>query len=437
MVFDRLFGRKRKKRQDPGIRYGRYSDNNKSPEQVSSWTEADRLFREEQYTESLDAFFHYLKDPDAGNVVYERTDHTGRFELMQGSKIVRGSFDDSFLQAEVTLARMPESNVPVMRRLLEMNFHLYYSRFAFHDNIVCMRFDSDITTINPNKLYYGLRELATKADKQDDLLVQEFSGLEPTDLEHVISLPEQERQVKYLHMQQWLTATLDYVKTLDPEKFAGGIAYLLIAVVFRIDFLVSPEGKLMNELEKIVDKYYRKEEKPTPERNLQMIEALQRLRNKSPEDVYPYLFKSKHTFSIVSPQHQKSIAETINNALQNMYWYRDNNYPLIANEVMEYSLSFSLFSFSLPKPFTELFQLFMEVNHGKFFEDLGYGYRLYNEAENSFEEDEITERIEDIVSEWRSKYRNFAFDTGRLKFGSRIQFNQSFLTELTTLNFDS
>ena len=120
-----------------------------------------------------------------------------------------------------------------------------------------------------------------------------------------------------------------------------------------------------------------------------------------------------------------------------MYWYRDNNYPLIANEVMEYSLSFSQFSFSLPKPFTELFQLFMEVNHGKFFEDLGYGYRLYNEADNSFEEDEITERIEDIVSEWRSKYRNFAFDTGRLKFGSRIQFNQTFLTELTTLNFDS
>lgn len=437
MVFDRLFGRKRKKRQDPGIRYGRYSDNNKSPEQVSSWSEADRLFREEQYIESLDAFFHYLKDPAADNVLYERTDKTGRFELMQGSKIVRGSFDDSFLQAEVSLARMPESNVPVMRRLLEMNFHLYYSRFAFHDDIVCMRFDSDITTINPNKLYYGLRELATKADKQDDLLVQEFAGLEPTDLDHVAALPEQEKQVKYLHMQRWLAATLDYVKTLDPEKFAGGIAYLLIAVVFRIDFLVSPEGKLMNELEKIVDKYYRKEEKPTPERNLQMIEALQRLRNKSPEDVYPFLFRSKHTFSIVSPQHQKSISETINNALQNMYWYRDNNYPLIANEVMEYSLSYSQFTYSLPKPFTELFQLYMEVNHGKFFDDLGYGYMLYNEAENRFEEDEIKDRIDDIVNEWGSKYRNFAFDTGRLKFGNRIQFNQTFLTELTTLNFDS
>src|SRR6478609_1708674 len=108
MVFERLFGRKRKKRQDPGIRYGRYSDNNKSPEQVSSWTDADRLFQEEQYTETLDAFFLYLKDPAAGNVLYEPTQNSGRFELMQGSKIVRGSFDEHLLQGESTLARMPE-----------------------------------------------------------------------------------------------------------------------------------------------------------------------------------------------------------------------------------------------------------------------------------------------------------------------------------------
>jgi hypothetical protein len=75
----------------------------------------------------------------AGNVLYERTQDGGRFELVQGSKIVRGNFDEKQLQAEVMLARMAEPNVPVMRRLLEMNFHLYYSRFAFNDNIVWMR----------------------------------------------------------------------------------------------------------------------------------------------------------------------------------------------------------------------------------------------------------------------------------------------------------
>ena len=73
---------------------------------------------------------------------------------------------------------MPQPSVPVMRRLLEMNFTLYYSRFALDNERLCMRFESDIETANPSKLYYGLKELATKADKQDDLLVQDFSSLQ-------------------------------------------------------------------------------------------------------------------------------------------------------------------------------------------------------------------------------------------------------------------
>ena len=36
----------------------------------------------------------------------------------------------NMLEAEVILAIMPQPSVPVMRRLLEMNFNLYYSRFA-------------------------------------------------------------------------------------------------------------------------------------------------------------------------------------------------------------------------------------------------------------------------------------------------------------------
>ena len=97
-----------------------------------------------------------------------------RFEIYQGSKIVRGTFNNEQVKAEVTLARMPQPSVPVMRRLLEMNFNLYYSRFALDNDRLNMRFDSNIESANPSKLYYGFKELATKADKQDDLLVQDF-----------------------------------------------------------------------------------------------------------------------------------------------------------------------------------------------------------------------------------------------------------------------
>jgi hypothetical protein len=155
-MLERFFGRRKKKIEtEPAISFGRYSDNNKPVEKVNRWTDADNLFKEKKYTESFDAFFEYLRDDSLNNVVHERNESNGRFQFYQGSKIVRGNYDSEHLHAEVTLAKMPSPNIPVMRRLLEMNFNLYYSRYALDGERLCMRFDSDIETANPNKLYYG------------------------------------------------------------------------------------------------------------------------------------------------------------------------------------------------------------------------------------------------------------------------------------------
>jgi len=171
-MLDKLFGwGKKKEEPEPSVSFGRYSDNNKHNEKVNRWTDADALFKEKKYFESISAFFEYLKDDAAQNVLHERNGNEGRFELFQGSKIVRGTYNNEQLIAEATLAKMPQPSVPVMRRLLEMNFNLYYSRYALDNDRLCMRFDSDIRAANPNKLYYGLKELAIKADKLDDLLV--------------------------------------------------------------------------------------------------------------------------------------------------------------------------------------------------------------------------------------------------------------------------
>ena len=152
-MFDKLFGWGKKKpaeAQEPAVVFGRYSDNNKPLAKVNRWTDADNFFKEKKFPESLDAFFDYLRDDKAGNVVYERNGTEGSFELSQGSKIVRGSFNGSQVNAEVTLARMPQPSIPVMRRLLEMNFSLYYCRYAMDTDRLCMRFDSEAATASPS-----------------------------------------------------------------------------------------------------------------------------------------------------------------------------------------------------------------------------------------------------------------------------------------------
>ncbi|HEX7846510.1 MAG TPA: hypothetical protein VF476_11980 [Chitinophagaceae bacterium] len=441
-MFDKLFGWGKKKEKEtpeaiqPDIPFGRYSDNNKPVAKVARWTDADNLFKEKKYPESFDAFFEYLRDDTIQNVVYERNGNEGRFHFFQGSKIVRGSFDKEQVKAEVTLARMPQASVPVMRRLLEMNFTLYYSRFALDNDRLCMRFDSATNAANPSKLYYGLKELATKADKQDDLLVQDFSILETSDNEHVGQVSLQEKEVKYEYFQKWLKQTLDAVDAVDADKFSGGIAYMLLSLIYRIDYLITPEGKLLHEFEKIGSIYFKKDERPVTEKNRDMVDELKKLQAKPKEEIFLYLFRSKYTFSIVAPQQHKQVADSIHGANQNMGWYKENKHPFIATQVAEYGIAFCQYSYSLPRVISELFHLYMRINHGDFFAAMGYSTKYYDPEENEFRSAAIVEKINEIQQRWRGKYPHMDFKTDNLRFNSLADFDFTFTTEIQYLNME-
>ncbi len=418
------------------IPFGRYSDNNKSVAKGNRWTEADNLFKERKYIDSISAFFDYLKDDETQNVTFSADPERVDFELFQGSKVIRGKINNGTLTAEVKLAKMPQPSVPVMRRLLEMNFGLYYSRYALNNDELCMRFDTNIETANPSKLYYGLKELAIKSDKQDDLLVQDFSFLQPIDKDHVDEIPEAEKQVKYEAIQSWITETLDKIASVDADKFSGGICYLLLALVYRIDFLIAPEGQLLNELEKISGIYFKKDDRQMVEKNRDMIEEFKKLRDKPKEDVFQNLFRSRYTFSIVTPQPHKTIAEAINEANNNMLWYRDNNHEYFANKIMEYGLTYCQYSYSLPRPVTQLIEVFMQVNYPEYFKTLGYAQALYMPVANKFDQELITTRIRQIQNQWRQKYPLMNFNVAQLSFTSLQKFNHSFTTQIELLNMN-
>ena len=436
-MFDKLFGRGKRTEQQPAISFGRYSDNNKTPEKVARWGEADRLFKEKKYAESINAFFDYLRDDDAGNVTLQRQGDDFHFSIYQGSKIVRGSGNAAHLYAEVSLARMPQPSVPVMRRLLEQNFSLYYSRYSLDGERLCMRFDTELEAANPNKLYYALKELATRADKQDDLLIKDFSTLQSLDTEHVADIPEAEKETKYVFLQKWINETLQYIKTLDAEKLSGGISYLLLALAFRIDYLICPEGSLQADLEKIPILYFTKDERPAAEKNAVMIEAFEKLQVKPREEFYASLIRNKSSFAMVVPQTQQAITDAISGANKNTIWYKDNNYPLIAQQISEYGISYCQYSFSLPKPLTELFRLLMQVNYADYFKALGFTYAYFDETSNRFNMEKILDVISQLQQTWKRKYPGLEFNKQHLKFDNMVNFNISFTGELQVLNFET
>lgn len=439
-MFDKLFGRGKKKEESqaaPEIVFGRYSDNNKPVAKVNRWTDAENLFKEKKYTASFDAFFDYLRDDTLQNVVYERNGAEGRFQIYQGTKIVRGNFNNEMVKAEVTLARMPQPSVPVMRRLLEMNFNLYYNRFALDNDRLCMNFDSNIETASPSKLYYGLKELGTKADKQDDLLVQDFTMLQTADNEHVTIIPPAEKEIKYEYLQKWIKQTLDTIVSVDPEKFSGGNAYIMLSLLYRIDYLIAPEGKLLSDLEKIGFIYFKKDERPVTEKNRDMIEEFKKILAMPKEEIFNGIFCSKYTFSIVVPQPYKTIAESIHGANANMIWYRDNNYPFIAAQISEYGFSYCQYSYSLPRVITELFHLFMMVNYSEYFVALGYKMAYYDPKNNEFARQGIIDKIKAIQEKWKDKFPLLDFKAQNLRFDNLVNFNFSFTNEMELLNTDA
>jgi hypothetical protein len=443
-MLEKIFSWSKKKEEEevliksePVIRFGRYSDNNKPVAKVEKWNDAESLFKEKKYSESILAFFDYLKDEKEDNVrIAKEADKTG-FLFYQGSKIIRGFYNDEELQAEVVLAEMPQPSVPVMRRLLEMNFNLYYSRYALFQGKIYMFFDSDIETANPSKLYYGLKELSTKADKQDDLLVQDFTTLLPVDMDHIVQVPDEEKEVKLRFFKKWIEETIVLVGTMDSDKYSGGIAYLLLALAYRIDFFIVPTGKLQVELEKVVEIYFRKDNRLVTEKNQEMIECFQKLATKDKTEFYPYLFRSKHTFSIVTPQHYKTVSDAIYNANQNIGWYKEHKMPEVAARISEYGFSYCQYSYSLPKPVTELFLLFMMINYADYFTALGFGEIYYDIEKSEYNKEKIKHHSENIIARWKDKYPELKFDTEKLKYENIVAFNQTFTTEVEYLNLES
>ena len=173
------------------------------------------------------------------------------------------------------------------------------------------------------------------------------------------------------------------------------------------------------------------------EKNRDMTEEFRRIAARPREEIYSCLFRSRYTFSIVSPQQYKSVVDSIHNSNLNVAWYRDNNYPYIAAQIAEYGIAYCQYSYSLPRVITEFYHLLMQVNYSDYFSDLGFSDRLYDPVRLKFDDDEIVSRINSIQSGWKEKYPLLKFRTANLKFDSLVGFNFTFTTELETLNLEA
>ncbi len=99
--------------------------------------------------------------------------------------------------------------------------------------------------------HMALRELAINADKQDDLLLDEFKMLQAVEADHLQEVPLCWKKKPNTNSFRRITNTIQEINhgPLNREQYPGAIAYLLLHLVFKLDYLTKPEGYMMEELE--------------------------------------------------------------------------------------------------------------------------------------------------------------------------------------------
>jgi hypothetical protein len=411
--------------------FGRYSDCNKSNAQLDEWDLTVKLQKELKFKDSFRALLNYIGDPALKNLTYEEKEGIIHFQFQQGSKLVHGTSDGVQMVAESRIAAFEKPSLPVMRKLATLNYSLKYSWFSIHDNTFMIGTKALHADSSPTKLYYALREIAINADKQDDIIVDEFSSLQQTDSSCIVEIPTHEKEVKRKYLHQWIDETLKKAEELDPVKSNGLISYLLLTLNLRIDYLICPQGVLMDKIEKIQGIYSHKE-KDYILKNKEIISAFKEIRQLPDEAIFKSLYNTISTFSIVSPANYKQVADFIFEEAKSRDFYLNNrNFDAIV-VIYEYIAGYLFFNYGLSKPIHDLVNLFMHVMHNSFYQEMGLSVQ-YQDATGNLNKQKIVSAIQQILNENRKKYPLFSFRDSVLDFSSKYRFAMTFFAEFDFL----
>ncbi len=429
------------------IRFGRYSDAHKTLEKYDSWTRSTTFFEEKNYLQAYLEFFNYLLDDDESNLSYDviqtnKDDFKIEFTLQQGSKIVRGFANSEEFVGEVKLVKTKNNlHIALGRRLMEMNYTLLYSGFSLDkDGVIWIRFTTNTVDSFAGKLYNGLREIATRSDAQDDLLLNEFTNLlEAIDDKHIEFLPKKQQEVKLHFLKKWIKETVEQIQKLNPQQLASAISYMLLTLLYRIDYLLTPEGTMTAMLEDIHKVIFYDQNRQPIERNSYAINQFEKIIALSDEELLPNFYETKSTFGIAKPAYQQEMKEVVEKQIQAAFWFDKNNQEEFTPFVFEYIAGYSLFNYGLSRPTKEFLHLYFQILYPDFFEALGakHTFSEKNGKEIKLQKNLITKRIAFILETWEEMYPNLYEKKTKLSYKEFINFSSDYFSFVKELKINN
>jgi hypothetical protein len=428
--FTRIFGKKEPAHAAPDVVFGRYTDAYKTPAQQAAWERSLVLFDDGNPLAAYRELFTFLRDEATDNLQWGQEAGALTFEFQQGSRHIRGVANHQKVWAESRIAQADDLNVGFLRRLVEQNFSLKFCRYALTpDNCLAIVFDSHTADGAPLKILHALRELALNADKQDDLLLDEFRSLRPAEQRAGTDVPTHEKQAKYNYLRQQIEtafAALDEGRP-DPHQYPGGYVYLLLSLAFRLDYLVQPQGFMMDTLEQVYNTYFNKDERSPAAKVQALRRELQRLLDRSQEALFAEMYRTKSTFGINPAVGHERVRSLIEGELPKMDWHLQQRHPeVITMAIPQYAVGYALFHYAPPPPIKALLHLLYQVTEAPFFAELGFQTGL-TDTNGQPRQTGLERAVRDLGEQYRTAFPKFRPDPTQLRYDSMPVFARSYL----------
>lgn len=416
---------------EKNLSFGRFSDRDKSDEQLMYLQEADNLYSKAEYIDAIEKILMFISDEKTQNVAFEKGKEL-KFEIKQGSKKITGITKAGILKAYAELLSFSEDNIDLYLNLLEQNHNLKFTKFLIKKNTVYAEINLFVENCSNEVLYYALRELCIIADKFDDYLEIKFKNLTPLNKSHILEMPDKEFETKTSYIKKWITDGLKESEKVDNVSMSGAKSFILLSSIYKIFYLVVPEGEL-NDILSEVEKFFFESTKTPVEKNKRIEEILREISNWDKLRFRKSLYKVAKTFPEKMPSKTTDTLNFIKQEIEKIYWYETNGYIKISMSILDYIAGYIDYNFGNIPILNDMFLIYWEIMYKQYFYDLGIKKLPYERNYISYFL--LNKSLWTINASAAETYPDFFFNIKHLDLTDNYRFAKSFFQEILNTNF--
>ena len=433
-IFDRVSDKPHTRRR-PEIKFGRFAEPEETDEMAAVRNAADKLYKEGDFLGAYVSFFEYMRmqGGPAVEIVFNEDTQMLHFDIIQGSKIVKGAITAGEVFTWADIATFDTLDVALMRSLLTQNTNFAYCKFAVYDNIISLMQRCPIKDMSPGAFNEMLSEIAITSDSVDDVLVEQFPNLHAINTENIISLPESEISAKIKFLHEWIHDAQQQVQTTvdDPTR-----TYIILTAIFKILYLISPEGSLLHHFRQIYSIYangYNPEERNSPEINHKMLTELEDIDKKSDNELKSSIYKVRAVFPEITYMAFAEMAESLNSHFVLIDTCIDSGRYDLVQTMCEYAAGLNHVHHGMPSAAQDLLLIFWRVLNQDYFNALGFDDEFISPHSQTLAAIKISKEIDETIKKYTKVYPNLSFNTANLDFGTIPGFAYTFLKEFAAL----